>query len=422
MYDLLFRQAMVVDGTGAPGFVADVALAGDRFVAVAPHIEGQAERVIRAQGLVLAPGFIDLHCHSDAYHLEEPAGEIKIRQGVTLEVVGNCGESLAPLVPERAQAAVDHCLGGAGRFSRTIDWLSYGQYTAKVEAARPVLNVAGLVGHGTVRVAVMGFANRPATSAELDTMAGLLDDALAAGAAGMSTGLYYAPGLFATTEEVIALARVVARRGGYYATHMRNEAEGLLEALEETLTIGRASGAPVHVSHLKAAGSRNWPKAEPAVAKIEAARREGLDVTCDVYPYHFSSTTLQAVIPPWALEGGADALVHRSGNDAHRASLGHEEVHGQFEGVGLGRRRGLGDALTLEVAARRRIDGRDGDLLPAGIVVDVLPAGQTVLDLGEDCGPGCRSAQALNERVRPDLQRPVRDDSLEGGAGEMIGV
>ena len=240
---------------------------------------------------------------------------------MTLEVVGNCGESLAPLVPERAQAAVDHCLGGAGRFSRTIDWLSYGQYTAKVEAARPVLNVAGLVGHGTVRVAVMGFANRPATSAELDTMAGLLDDALAAGAAGMSTGLYYAPGLFATTEEVIALARVVARRGGYYATHMRNEAEGLLEALEETLTIGRASGAPVHVSHLKAAGSRNWPKAELAVAKIEAARREGLDVTCDVYPYHFSSTTLQAVIPPWALEGGADALVHRLGTPATRTTI-----------------------------------------------------------------------------------------------------
>jgi len=194
MYDLLFRQAMVVDGTGAPGFVADVALAGGRFAALAPHLEGQAERVIRAQGLVLAPGFIDLHCHSDAYHLEEPAGEIKIRQGVTLEVVGNCGESLAPLVPERAQAAVDHCLGGAGRFSRTIDWLSYGQYAAKVEAARPVLNVAGLVGHGTVRVAVMGFANRPATSAELDTMAGLLDDALAAGAAGMSTGLYHVRG------------------------------------------------------------------------------------------------------------------------------------------------------------------------------------------------------------------------------------
>jgi dihydroorotase/N-acyl-D-amino-acid deacylase len=152
-------------------------------------------------------------------------------------------------------------------------------------------------------------------------MASLLDDALAAGAAGMSTGLYYAPGLFATTEEVIALAKVVARRGGYYATHMRNEAEGLLEALEETLTIGRASGAPVHVSHLKAAGSRNWPKAELAVEKIEAARREGLDVTCDVYPYHFSSTTLQAVIPPWALEGGADALVHRLSTPATRTTI-----------------------------------------------------------------------------------------------------
>jgi N-acyl-D-amino-acid deacylase len=321
MYDLLFRQAVVVDGTGAPGFVADVGIADGRFVALAPRLEGQAAKTVQAEGLVLAPGFIDLHCHSDAYHLEEPVGEIKIRQGVTLEVVGNCGDSMAPLVPGRAQMAVDHCLGGAGRFGQAIDWLGYDQYVARVGVARPVLNVAGLVGHGTVRVAAMGFDNRPPTSAELDTMTGLLDDALAGGAAGMSTGLYYAPGLFAATEEIVALAKVVARRGGYYATHMRNEAEGLLDALEETLAIGRGAGVPVHVSHLKAAGSRNWDKAEPAVATIEAARREGLDVTCDVYPYHFSSTTLQAVIPPWALEGGADGLVRRLSVAASRARI-----------------------------------------------------------------------------------------------------
>ncbi|RPI01992.1 MAG: D-aminoacylase [Zetaproteobacteria bacterium] len=167
----------------------------------------------------------------------------------------------------------------------------------------------------------MGFADRPATSAELAVMTRLLEEALEAGAAGMSTGLYYAPGLFATTEEVIALAKVVARRGGYYASHIRNEAEGLLEALDEALTIGRASGAPVHISHLKAAGTRNWGKAEAAVAKLEAARREGLDVTCDVYPYHFSSTSLQAVIPPWALEGGSEALVARLVDPATRAKV-----------------------------------------------------------------------------------------------------
>ena len=316
MYDLLFRQATVVDGTGTPAFTADVALAEGRYAAVAPHLDGQAAQVIPAEGLVLAPGFIDLHCHFDAYHLERPAGEIKIRQGVTLEVVGNCGASLAPLASERAQMGVDYCLSGPGRFGQAVDWRSYGQYTARVETARPVLNVAGLVGHGSLRVAAMGFADRPATPAELAAMTRLLEEALDAGAAGMSTGLYYAPGLFATTEEVIALAKVVARRGGYYASHIRNEAEGLLEALDEALTIGRASGAPVHISHLKAAGMRNWGKAEAAVAKLEAARREGLDVTCDVYPYHFSSTSLQAVIPPWALEGGAERLVARLADPA----------------------------------------------------------------------------------------------------------
>jgi N-acyl-D-aspartate/D-glutamate deacylase len=321
MYDVLFRQPTVVDGSGAPAAVADVAVVDGRFVALAPRLDGEARRVVEARGLVLAPGFIDLHCHFDAYHLEQPAGEIKIRQGVTLEVVGNCGASLAPLAPERARMGVDYCLGGPGRFRREIDWQTYGQYMTKVEAGRPVLNVAGLVGHGTVRVAAMGFANRAATPAELDTMAGLLGDALGAGAVGMSTGLYYAPGLFASTEEVVALAKVVARRGGYYASHIRNEAEGLLEALDEAIGIGRASGVPVHISHLKAAGTRNWGKAEAAVAKIEAARREGLDVTCDVYPYHFSSTSLQAVIPPWALEGGAEALVDRLADPPTRAKV-----------------------------------------------------------------------------------------------------
>jgi dihydroorotase/N-acyl-D-amino-acid deacylase len=321
MYDLLFRQATVVDGTGAPPFAADVALAGGRIAALGPRLDGPAARTIQAEGLVLAPGFIDLHCHFDAYHLEQPAGEIKIRQGVTLEVVGNCGASLAPLAPERVQMGVDYCLSGPGRFTRGVDWRSYGQYAAKVEAGRPILNVAGLVGHGSLRVAVMGFADRPATPAELTAMAGLLDDSLAAGAAGMSTGLYYAPGLFATTEEVIALAKVVAKRGGYYASHIRNEAEGLLDALDEALAIGRGAGVPVHVSHLKAAGTRNWGKAEAAVAKLEAARREGVDVTCDVYPYHFSSTSLQAVIPPWALEGGAPSLVGRLQEPASRAKI-----------------------------------------------------------------------------------------------------
>jgi N-acyl-D-aspartate/D-glutamate deacylase len=321
MYDLLFRQATVLDGTGAPGAVADVAVAGGRFAALAPRLDGAARKVVDARGLALTPGFIDLHCHSDAYHLEQPAGEIKIRQGVTLEVVGNCGASLAPLAPERARMGVDHCLGGPGRFAREIDWRSYGEYMRTVEAGRPVVNMAGLVGHGTLRVAAMGFANRPATPSELARMASLLDEALGAGAVGLSTGLYYAPGLFAATEEVIALAKVVAGRGGFYASHIRNEAEGLLEALDEALAIGRAAGVAVHVSHLKAAGTRNWDKADAAVAKIEAARREGLDVTCDVYPYHFSSTSLTAVIPPWALEGGAEALVRRLVDPAARARI-----------------------------------------------------------------------------------------------------
>ena len=164
MYDLLIRQAVIVDGTGAAGFQADVAVAKSRFVAVASHLEGDAARVVDAGGLTLAPGFIDIHCHSDRYHIEHPEGEIKLRQGVTLEVVGNCGASLAPLAAARAREAADHTAGGPGRFQGPIDWLGYGQYAAKVEAGKPIVNVAGLVGHGTLRIAAMGFAAQPAGS------------------------------------------------------------------------------------------------------------------------------------------------------------------------------------------------------------------------------------------------------------------
>lgn len=321
MYDVLIRRATIVDGTGAAAFQADAAVAEGRFAAVGPRLEGDAARIIDADGWALSPGFIDIHCHSDRYHIEHPEGEIKLRQGVTLEVVGNCGASLAPLAPERAREAVDHAVGGPGRFKGAVDWLRYGQYAAKVAAGRPVVNAMGLVGHGTLRIAAMGFAARPATPAELARMAGLLEEAMAEGAAGLSSGLYYAPGLFATRAEVTALARVAARRGGFYATHLRNEAEGLLESLDEAIGIGRAAGVPVHVSHLKAAGRRNWALADAAVAQIEAARAEGLDVTADVYPYHFSSTSLLAVIPPWAQEGGVPALLARIADPNTRAAI-----------------------------------------------------------------------------------------------------
>jgi N-acyl-D-aspartate/D-glutamate deacylase len=321
MYDLIIRGATVIDGSHSAAFLSDVAVADGRFVALASRLEGDAGRIVDAAGLALAPGFIDIHCHSDRYHLEHPEGEIKLRQGVTLEVVGNCGASLAPLAAERAQESVDHAVGGPGRFKGAVDWLNYGQYAAKVAGRQPILNVMGLVGHGTLRIAAMGFAARPAGPAELQRMERLLDEALTDGAAGLSSGLYYAPGLFAATEEVVALARVVARRGGFYATHLRNEAEGLLWSLDEAIHIGRQAGVPVHISHLKAAGWRNWHLADAAVARIEAARAEGLDVTVDVYPYHFSSTSLLTVIPPWALDGGIPALLPRLADRAARAKI-----------------------------------------------------------------------------------------------------
>jgi N-acyl-D-aspartate/D-glutamate deacylase len=360
LYDLLIRQARIIDGTGAPAYEGDVAMADGRIVAVGAGVEGQAARIIQARGWSLAPGFIDIHCHSDRYHLEHPDGDIKFRQGVTLEVVGNCGASLAPLAPDRAREAVDHACGGPGRYKGPVDWRTYGQYAARVQAGGPAVNVMGLVGHGTLRIAAMGLAARPAGPGEISRMEGLLDEAMGEGAVGMSSGLYYAPGLFAATGEVAALARVVARRGGYYATHLRNEAEGLLASLDEALAIGRTSGAPVHISHLKTAGWRNWHLADQAVARIESARDQGLDVTVDVYPYDFSGTSLLTVIPPWALDGGVPALLPRLADPATRAQIMAHMRDGLPGWENIYRNAGW-DKIIISAAATpqgRRMEGR----------------------------------------------------------------
>ncbi len=311
MFDILIRRADIVDGTAAPRRTADVGITGDRIAALAPHLEGEARRTIEARGLVLAPGFIDIHCHSDIALLENPRAEIKLFQGVTTEVLGNCGTSLAPLTPESRDQLAGNTLVSAVPWRGPVDWLSFGEYAERLEGGGLSVNVAGLVGHGTLRMAAMGMADGAPDSAQMARMRDLLAEALSQGACGLSSGLIYAPGCYADTRELSELAQVLHTSGGFYATHMRNEARYVLEAIEETLEIGRRARVPVHISHLKVAGRANWRLADAVVEKIESARRAGVDVTCDVYPYFCSSTTLLAVLPPWCLEGGIPSLMAR---------------------------------------------------------------------------------------------------------------
>lgn len=267
-FDVVFRNATVVDGTGASGFVADVAVHGDRIAEVGT-INGSARTEIDSSGLVLAPGFIDVHTHDDFALDTSPDMPFKTLQGVTTIVTGNCGTS----VPEFAE------------------WMS----TRKESSAS--VNVAALVGHGTIRAGVMGRStNRHATSSELAAMSDEVSRAFDAGAVGMSTGLVYEPGRYSSSEEIEELARIVAVRNGIYTCHMRNEHDGLLESVQETIDVGRATGVKVQVSHLKAIGAQNASLAWEAVKEIRAARDAGIDVMADQYPYARGSTALDQMV------------------------------------------------------------------------------------------------------------------------------
>ncbi len=300
-FDLLIRGGSVVDGTGSPAFPADVAVRSDRIAAVG-EVAGPARRVIEARGLVVAPGFIDVHAHDDAAVLATPAMDFKLMQGVTTDIVGNCGAGVAPAddaFPDYFRAGVANVLGPLpeqrpdGRPS--VPWRSFGEYMAAVDEARPALNVGCLVPHGVVRFAALRLERRSPGAGELAAMREMVDEAMAAGALGLSTGLIYPPGSFAETEEIIELAKVAAAAGGVYASHIRDEAERLLEAVAEAVEVGRKAGLPVQISHHKAGAPPIWGKTKESIAFIEKERQEGMDITFDVYPYTAGSTVLAAI-------------------------------------------------------------------------------------------------------------------------------
>jgi len=358
--DFLLRGGTLVDGLGSPPRPADLAILGDRIAAIASPGElaaGTATRVLDLDGRVVAPGFVDLHSHSDWTLLECPTADSRIRQGITTEITGNCGSSAAPESPE------------GGKFDVAT-------YLRELETRRVAVNVALLIGQGTLRVKELGSDDRPATAAELARMIADLESAMDAGALGLSTGLEYVPGIFTPTAEIEALARVVARRGGLYASHMRNEEAKLLDAIEEALEVARRTGVRTELSHLKIVGRRNWPRMGEAIARLERARAEGLDVTADVYPYTAYSTGLSILLPAWAREGGTDAMAARFGDPATRASI-RDAVSayvtsdpGDFDLVVISAvgEHGRLDAIGRSIAAIAKGDGVE----PAETVVRLL--------------------------------------------------
>lgn len=324
MDDYAIVGGRVVDGTGAEPVAADVAVRGGRIVAVGALGGRAARETVDAAGLCVCPGFIDIHSHADLTLLADPRAESKLRMGVTLDVGGNCGMSAAPaLRPEAARFAARLAwMGGLPSASRS--WRAMGEHLRAMDAAGLGVNYACLVGHGTLRASVMGYERRRPTAPELDRMRRLLASALAEGALGLSTGLIYPPSGYADLPELIALAEVVAEHGGLYASHIRDEGAGLLGAVEEALAVGHESGVRVEISHLKCASRRHWGLTRRAVALIEEARRAGVDVAADQYPYSASSTGLDAYLPAWAHEGGVEALLGRLRDPEARARIAAE--------------------------------------------------------------------------------------------------
>jgi N-acyl-D-amino-acid deacylase len=315
-YDVLIRNGHIIDGTGSPWYSGDVGIRAGHVAAIGNLSGAQAQRVIDAKGMVVAPGFIDMMGQSELTILVEPQLPSKIFQGITTEVTGE-GDSVAPLSDALVQAS-------RIRFEHlqiTPDWWTLDQYFARLEKQGMGLNLATFVGATQVRRFVLGDADRAPTAAQLAEMKSLVRQAMLQGAMGVSTALEYPPAPYASTGELIALASEAAKFGGVYATHIRTEGEGEMAALDEAIRIGREARIPVEIFHIKAEGKPSFGKMPDVVAKIEAARREGLDITADTYAYPAWANQLSAAIPPWAQDGGDAKMIERLRDPAIRARI-----------------------------------------------------------------------------------------------------
>jgi len=318
-YDVLIKNGRIIDGSGRPGYMADLAINGDRIARIGKLSNATANRVIDARGLVVAPGFIDMLGQSETYLLIDPRAMSKVMMGVTTEVTGE-GESIAPINERQIREQEDFLK----RFNLTIDWQTLDEYFKRLERQGSGVNLGTFVGATQVREYVIGFDDRPPTASELEQMKKLVAQAMNDGALGLSTSLQYVPARFAKTDEIVELAKVARQFGGIYATHQRSEANALDQSLAEVFEIARRARIPVEIWHLKTAYKKNWGRMPEVLNKIRRARSQGLDITADIYPYIAGSTSLSACLPPWALEGGVEKVLARLRDPQTRERLKQE--------------------------------------------------------------------------------------------------
>jgi len=353
----VIKGGLVVDGTGNLWLRKDIGVTNGKITGLG-HITEDSGETIDATGMIVSPGFIDLHNHSDFSILAYPSAESYIMQGVTTAVVGNCGLSLAPLDPDKLALLKRYASPflRAG-FDYGWEWRTLAEFYQKVEKQGISLNLAPLVGQGTIRLAVKGFDSTRSSAEEMKQMKKLLAQSLEDGAFGMSTGLIYPPGCYSSTEELIELASVLREYGAIYTTHMRNEGNRLIEALEEAIEIAEANGIPVEISHHKAAGKSNWGKVNATLRVMEQARQRGVEVNCDVYPYIAGMTTITTLLPTWTLAGGVEKMLERLKGKETREAIKKEIVEGAMTGLSAIKNAGWHRIFIAECPSKKEYEG-----------------------------------------------------------------
>ncbi len=409
--DFLFVNARVIDGAGNPWFKADVGVKGDRIEAVGPYSGTGSERIIDAGGLVVAPGFIDIHSHSDYNVIIDPRVESKVRQGVTTEVVGNCGSSAAPMdadVRAYRERYMRARLGDDFQFN----WESMADYLSIIDASGASFNVAALVGQGTVRQNVMGYEDREPTKSELGEMKALVAGAMEDGAWGMSTGLIYTPSAYAGTPEIVELAKVLRGYGGVYFSHIRGEGETLLDAVNEAIQIGEEADVPVQIAHFKASGKPHWGKTVDSLRLVAEGREAGVDVTFDQYPYVASSTGLAAYMPHWAQEGGADRLLERLKDPEIREKIRGDRggIYRSWDMIMVASARNHPEYEGKRISEVAELEGKE----PYEAVFDLL--------LAEDAQVSVVSFGMSEEDVRRVMRSPHGMVGSDGSAAAPWGI
>lgn len=418
----LIKNGLVVDGSGNPGFKADVLLDGEKIAKIGSVSEGEAEgaEVIDAEGFVVAPGFIDTHSHSDLQILVDPEVAPKVMQGITTEILGQDGISMAPL-PKQYVSPWRKNLAGLDGDSDDIDWNyeTTENYLKMIDAVKPGLNECYLVPHGNIRMEAMGLENRLPNEEELEKMRQITRREMEAGAVGLSTGLIYMPCAYSESKEIIEMCKVVAEYDGSFVIHQRSEADTILDSMEEVIKIGRESGVKIHYSHFKVCGKKNWDKIDKVVELLEKAEAEGIRVSFDQYPYVAGSTMLGVILPPWVHDGGTDKVLERLADPELRKKMVYDIEHGIPGWDNFVEFAGLDQIFVTSVKNKKNEDAVGLSLMQLGELRGKDPYDATFdLLLEEENAVGMVDFYGTEEHVQRFMKRPemnVCTDGLLGG-------